>query len=164
MSALTAALKHLSSGVMVVSVADGDKVHAFTAAWVMQVSFSPVLLAISINPEHSSYELFKSGRVCTINVLAQSQMALAAHYGQSGLKHKMTQGTWSKTEASAPVLQESLAYFDCCWVSEMAAGDHQLVVCEVRSSGVLNQGVPMLYTDTENMDGSAEIMSSSTER
>jgi flavin reductase (DIM6/NTAB) family NADH-FMN oxidoreductase RutF len=48
-------LQHITQGVYVVAVADGDKTNAFTTAWVMQVSFSPLLLAISINPEHYSY-------------------------------------------------------------------------------------------------------------
>lgn len=52
-------LQHITQGVYVVAVADGDKTNAFTAAWVMQVSFSPLLLAISINPEHYSYQLLK---------------------------------------------------------------------------------------------------------
>ena len=40
----------------------GEARNAFTAAWVMQVSFDPLLLALSINPHHSSYRLLKEGR------------------------------------------------------------------------------------------------------
>ena len=45
-----------------VGVAHGEVRNAFTAAWVMQVSFDPLLLALSINPHHSSYGLLKEGR------------------------------------------------------------------------------------------------------
>ena len=31
-------------------------------AWVMQVSFDPLLLTLSINPHHSSYRQLKEGR------------------------------------------------------------------------------------------------------
>lgn len=57
----------LSQGVYVVGVVDGSETNTFTAAWVMQVSFAPVLLAISINPEHHSYRLLKKGGVCSVN-------------------------------------------------------------------------------------------------
>ena len=146
----------LSQGVYVVGVVDGSETNAFTAAWVMQVSFAPVLLAISINPEHHSYRLLKKGGVCSVNVLSQQQMLLAEHFGRSGLEDKMAQGTWTATVTGAPVLQESLAYFDCKVRHEVAAGDHQLVICEVIDARQLNAGSPMLYSDTGAMDNSAD--------
>ena len=42
--------KQISLGVYVIGVSDGERQNAFTAACVMQVSFNPPLLAISINP------------------------------------------------------------------------------------------------------------------
>ncbi|MDC9727802.1 MAG: flavin reductase family protein [Methyloprofundus sp.] len=159
MKEITKALKKLNSGVVLVAVAsESHKANAFTAAWVMQVSFNPVLLAISINPEHISYDIFKEGRRCTVNVLAESQMEFAAHYGQSGVADKMSLGTWLESDSAVPVLQEALVSFECQWLNEVAAGDHQVVICEVIASKILNEGVAMLYSDTENMDGSAELV------
>jgi len=147
----------LSQGVYVVGVGEGLETNAFTAAWVMQVSFAPVLLAISINPEHRSYRLLKKGGVCSVNVLSQQQMSLAEHFGQSGLEDKMAQGTWAAAVTGAPVLQESLAYFDCKVSHEVTAGDHQLVICEVIEARQLNLGSPMLYKNTGTMDNSTEL-------
>lgn len=159
MKEIVKALKQLNSGVVVVAVASGaQKANAFTAAWVMQVSFDPVLLAISINPEHASYDIFKEGLCCTVNVLEKSQMEFAAHYGQSGVADKMSLGTWVGSECGVPTLQEALVSFECKWLNEISAGDHQVVICEVLASKVSNTGVAMLYSDTENMDGSAELM------
>ena len=63
MSASIAALfQRLTQGVYVVGVAHGEVRNAFTAAWVMQVSFDPLLLALSINPRHLSYGLLEEGR------------------------------------------------------------------------------------------------------
>jgi flavin reductase (DIM6/NTAB) family NADH-FMN oxidoreductase RutF len=69
--------KYLSHGVYVVGVAAGEERNAFTAAWVMQVSFKPLLLAISINPHNYSYKLLETGGICTVNVLGQHQYHLA---------------------------------------------------------------------------------------
>lgn len=150
-------LHYISQGVYVVGVADGDKTNAFTAAWVMQASFSPVLLAISINPEHYSYKLLKKGGVCSVNVLSREQSDIASHYGQSGIKDKMSLGTWAAALTGAPVLQESLAYFDCTVSHEVSAGDHQLMICAVQEARKLNVGNVMLYSDTGNMDNSSEL-------
>lgn len=157
MEGIENALKQLTQGVYVVAVAEGEKANAFTAAWVMQVSFSPVLLAISINPEHYSYQLLKKGKVCSVNVLSQQQTSMAEHFGQSGIKDKMSLGTWAAALTGAPVLQESLAYFDCKVSHEVSAGDHQLVVCEVLEARQLNVGVAMSYNETGNMDNSTEL-------
>ena len=58
---IAALFQRLTQGVYVVGVAHGEVRNAFTAAWVMQVSFDPLLLALSINPHHSSYGLLKRG-------------------------------------------------------------------------------------------------------
>jgi len=147
----------LSQGVYVVGVGKGSETNAFTAAWVMQVSFTPVLLAISINPEHRSYRVLKKNGVCSVNVLSQQQMSLAEHFGRSDLEDKMARGTWTTAVTGAPVLQESLAYFDCKVSHEVVAGDHQLVICEVMEARQLNAGRPMLYSATGTMDNSAEL-------
>ena len=81
-------VKQISHGVYIIGVTDGIHQNAFTAAWVMQASFKPPLLALSINPEHYSYQLLLKGGVCTINVLAQNQYAIAEHFGHSA-KDKM---------------------------------------------------------------------------
>jgi flavin reductase (DIM6/NTAB) family NADH-FMN oxidoreductase RutF len=159
MKKIIQALKQLNSGVVLVAVASTThKANAFTAAWVMQVSFNPVLLAISINPKHTSYDIFKKSKYCTVNVLEKSQMKFAAHYGKSGIVDKMSLGTWLDSGCGAPILQEALVSFECMWLNDIVAGDHQVVICEVVASKISNEGVAMLYSDTENMDGSAELV------
>ncbi|MGR9114162.1 MAG: flavin reductase family protein [Gammaproteobacteria bacterium] len=148
--------KLINHGVYVVGVSDGLHRNAFTAAWVMQVSFDPVMLALSINPEHYSYQLLKTGGVCSINVLGREQMATADHFGRSA-PDKMAGFEWLEAKTGAPILAESLAYFDCEVSHFSEAGDHKIAVCYVVDADRLNQGVPMLYGQTGDMDGSSEL-------
>ena len=152
--------KHITHGVYVISVANGTEQNAFTAAWVMQVSFDPPMIAFSINPEHYSYQLLKAGGVCTVNVLGQDHLAIAAHFGQSGIKEKMTKYRWQAGKTAAPVLSDSLAYFDCKLSHTTDAGDHKIAVCEVIAAAELNSGWPLLYSQTGNLDGSSELYKS----
>ena len=71
----------LTAGVYVIGVAHGDRRNAFTAAWLTQVSFDPLLLALSVNPGHASWPLMQGGGGFTVNVLAREQLALARHFG-----------------------------------------------------------------------------------
>jgi flavin reductase (DIM6/NTAB) family NADH-FMN oxidoreductase RutF len=43
--------RRLTNGVYIVGVAHGAARNAFTAAWITQVSFDPLLIALSVNPE-----------------------------------------------------------------------------------------------------------------
>ncbi len=149
--------KHLSCGVYVVGVRDGDRQNAFTAAWVMQASFKPPLLAISINPHHYSYQLMQASAICSVNVLGRSQYALAEHFGQTGLADKMAGQHWQTAVTGAPILADSLAYFDCKVLHYTDAGDHKIAVCEVVAGAKLNEGPPLLYALTGNKDGSDSL-------
>ena len=157
MDDIESVLNFLTHGVYIVGLAEGEQTNAFTAAWVMQVSFSPVLLALSINPEHYSYQVLKQGKICSINVLSRQQMDMAVHFGRSGLEDKMSLGTWKAGLSGAPILQESLAYFDCKVSHEVTAGDHQVVICEVIEARQLKSGDVLHYSDTGSMDNSSEL-------
>lgn len=149
-------VKQISHGVYVIGVGNGDRQNAFTAAWVMQVSFTPLLLAISINPEHYSYQLLQTSGVCSVNVLGQDQYALAEHFGRSA-KDKMVGFNWQQAETGAPILSDSLAYLDCQVSHYVDAGDHKIVVCKVIAAATLNEGRPLLYNQTDDMDGSSKL-------
>lgn len=149
-------VKQISHGVYVIGVGVGERQNAFTAAWVMQVSFDPLLLAISINPEHYSYQLLEESGVCTVNVLGRDRYVLAEHFGRSA-PDKMAGFHWQQAKTGAPVLSESLAYFDCQVSHYADAGDHKIVVCQVVAAAMLNQGRPLLYNETGDMDGSGEL-------
>jgi flavin reductase (DIM6/NTAB) family NADH-FMN oxidoreductase RutF len=152
-------LKQLSQGVYVIGVGNGAHQHAFTAAWVMQVSFDPLMLAISINPEHHSYQVLQASNVCTVNVLGQDQSAVAGHFGCS-VPDKMTGFEWLSSKTGAPILAESLVYFDCQVSHYAEAGDHKIAICKVVTAARLNQGQPLLYSQTGDMDGSSALRNS----
>jgi flavin reductase (DIM6/NTAB) family NADH-FMN oxidoreductase RutF len=149
--------RYLTHGVYVISVANGPEQNAFTAAWVMQVSFSPPMIAFSINPGHYSFRLLKASGVCTINVLGQDHLAIANHFGTPGVKDKMTTYKWETAKTGGPILSDSLVYFDCKLSHTADAGDHKIAVCNVIAGDELNPGWPLLYSQTGNMDGSSEL-------
>ena len=105
--------------------------NAFTAAWVMQVSFDPLLLTLSINPHHSSYRLLKEGRAFSVNVLKKGQLDLAEHYGRPARADKLAGTEWTTDRTGLPLLREALAWFECEFINEHPAGDHVLVLGKV---------------------------------
>lgn len=150
----------LSFGVYVVGVADGEQRDAFTAAWVMQTAFEPLLLALSINPNNASYEVLHGGGGFTVNVLKHGQLDLARRFGtRSGRDQDKLAGIrWHGGRTGAPILEEALAYFDCELTGRMGAGDHELMLGRVAEGKILDPSArPMTYAETGDMDGSAAL-------
>lgn len=148
--------RRLSHGVYVIGVAGPERRNAFTAAWVMQVSFKPLMVALSINPGHSSYGLLKETGRFTVNVLSRSQFDLALHYGQPSTVDKLAGQEWHPSSHGLPLIDAAIAQFECVLADECTAGDHRVVVGRVVSGNLRHpDAVPLLYRDTGDVDGAA---------
>jgi flavin reductase (DIM6/NTAB) family NADH-FMN oxidoreductase RutF len=155
---IVALFQRLTQGVYVVGVAHRETRNAFTAAWIMQVSYDPLLLALSINPNHSSYLLLKEGRSFSVNVLKNGQLDLADHYGRSAQADKLALADWTTDRLGLPLLREALAWFKCQVVSEHPAGDHVLILGRVIDGELLDpEAEPMRYRETGAMDGASTL-------
>lgn len=157
---VAALFRQLTLGVYVVGVVDGPRRDAFTAAWIMQASFDPLLLALSINPANASYELLHASGGFTVNVLKQGQLELARRLGtKSGRDENKLAGIRTHPgRTGAPVLDDALAYFECELMGRTRAGDHELVLGRVLDGKILDAaGSPLTYVETGDMDGSSEL-------
>ena len=157
-----ALFRRLTTGVYIVGVAAGGRRNAFTAAWVVQLSFRPPLLGLSINPGNASYPLLVGGGVFTVNVLEQGRLDLARDFGvRSGRDADKLAGVgWRPAGSGAPILADSVAYLDCRVEARHPAGDHEFVIARVVDGEVLRPGAePMRYSETGDLDGSAALYS-----
>src|SRR4051794_26803242 len=160
MNEMLALFRRLTAGVYVVGVAHEQQRDAFTAAWVMQVSFDPLLVAVSVNPGNASYALLRAGAGFTISVLRNGQLELARRFGtRSGRDEDKLAGVcWRPGRNGAPILEDAAAYFDCVLTETMRSGDHELVLGHVVDARVLAPDAqPMTYTETGDMDGSSAL-------
>jgi flavin reductase (DIM6/NTAB) family NADH-FMN oxidoreductase RutF len=152
--------RRITAGVYVIGVAADGGRDAFTAAWVMQVSFDPPLLALSINPGNASYPLLHAGRGFSVNVLREGQEEMARHFGLSSGRErdKLAGVRWRHGPRGDPLLEDALAWFECALVGTMPAGDHELVVGRVVDGGLAARaGRPLTYASTGDMDGSSAL-------
>jgi flavin reductase (DIM6/NTAB) family NADH-FMN oxidoreductase RutF len=152
--------RRLSAGVYVVGVADGGRRNAFTAAWLMQVSFDPLLLALSVNPGHASFPLLVGGGGFAVSVLSRDQLDLARHFGtRSGREtDKLAGVSWRAGRTGAPILTGAVAYLECRLTGRIPAGDHEIVIARpVAGEILLPDAVPLTYADTGDLDGSREL-------
>jgi flavin reductase (DIM6/NTAB) family NADH-FMN oxidoreductase RutF len=152
--------RRLTAGVYVVGVADGERRNAFTAAWLMQVSFDPLLLALSVNPGHASFPLLVGGGGFAVSVLSRDQLDLARHFGtRSGREtDKLAGVSWRAGRTGAPILAGAVAYLECRLTGRIPAGDHEIVIARpVAGEILLPDAIPLTYADTGDLDGSREL-------
>jgi flavin reductase (DIM6/NTAB) family NADH-FMN oxidoreductase RutF len=157
---ILALFRRLTLGVYVVGVAHDERRGAFTAAWIMQASFKPLLIALSVNPQNASYPLLHDGGGFAVSVLGRGQLDLARHFGtRSGRDLDKLAGIgWRPGRSGAPILEEALAYLDCELTKRLRAGDHELVVGRVIDGRIFTpDAAPMTYAETGDMSGSSAL-------
>ena len=158
--AIAALFGRLTVGVHVVGVAHGGQRDGFTAAWLMQVSFDPLLVALSVNPQNASYRLLSEGEGFAVSVLKQGQLDLARRFGtHSGREQDKLAGVrWHPGRTGAPMLEDALAWLECAPAGRMQSGDHELVLGRVLGGQILDPDArPLCYADTGDMDGSSAL-------
>ena len=120
----------MTTGVYVIGVADGERRNAFTAAWLTQVSFDPLLLALSVNREHASYPLLPWRR----GIRGQRSPPRPAPPGGDFGTHsgrdqdKLAGIPWRPSPSGAPILTQAIAWVDCRIHDRFAAGDHEIIL------------------------------------
>ena len=152
--------RRISTGVYVVGVAAGGRRNAFTAAWLTQVSFDPLLLALSVNPGHASYPLLAEGGGFVVNVLRRDQLHLAEAFGTRSAREvdKLGGISWRPSPSGAPILDGVVAWLECRLEQRYPAGDHEIVLARpVAGELLLPDAPPLLYFDTGELDGSREL-------
>ena len=152
--------RRLTNGVYVIGVYHNGRANAFTAAWITQVSFDPLLIALSINPENLSYAFLKQSGVFAVNLLKKGQFDLARHFGTLSGKDldKLAGHQWRPGARGAPVLEAAAAYLECRVAGSMRAGDHEIVLGEVVAGDVIDDTAELMtYAEIDDLDGSSEL-------
>lgn len=152
--------RRLTNGVYVIGVSHHSRSNAFTAAWLTQVSFEPLLISLSINRNNFSYALLRESGVFAVNILKQDQLDLARHYGsQTGRdKDKLAGQSWRPGQLGVPILLDAAAYLECRLVGTMEAGDHELILGRALHGELLSPEATILsYAETRDLDGSSAL-------
>ena len=144
------ALRKITHGVYVIGVQQGEKLNAFTATWVSQVSFEPPLVMAAIRKDSVSFGMIQQSKVFVLNFLGVGQKALAQHFLKPAhLGGDKLEGVAHRPGAlGAPVLEEAIAYVECRVKEIHAAGDHSLVVGEVVEARVQRDADPLTLKET----------------
>ena len=144
---VAAALGRIPSGLFVLTVRHGAGETGMLASWVQQCSFDPPRVTIAIRKGRAVLQWLSTGAALVINVLPEGAKNLIGHFGKgfelgepafAGIK-------LARNQEAAPVLASAHAYLGCRVVDRIDAGDHVVLVADVRTGAVLADGKPTVH-------------------
>jgi flavin reductase (DIM6/NTAB) family NADH-FMN oxidoreductase RutF len=138
------AMRHVPTGVTVVTTLKEGEPRGITVNALASVSLEPPSLLICINREARSYLFISSSRVFCVNVLAGDQRGLAEHFSGKVRERQFAEVGYSLDATGAPVLDGAIAHFDCELAHEYQSGSHSILVGHVVSCAA-RSGSPLGY-------------------
>ena len=140
------ALGHFASGITVItSQLDGEPL-GFTCQSFYSVSMSPPLVSFSVMSRSASYPKIRQTGRFAVNILSGDQVAISDQFARRGAD-KWHGVEWAASPLGNPLIGGSLHWLDCEIQAEHVAGDHLIVIGEVkalsRQQGPVSQ--PLLY-------------------
>ena len=143
-AALRRALGAFATGVTIVTARGpaGEPV-GFTANSFTSVSLEPPLLLVCLAHTAASYDIFREAKSFAVNVLELGQEETAKRFASRGAD-KFGPTPWTPGLKGAPLIDGSLARFDCAMDSRVTAGDHDILIGRVIGFS-LHDGAALLY-------------------
>jgi len=140
------ALGHYASGITVItSLIDGQPV-GFTCQSFYSVSVNPPLVSFSVMCSSASYPAIRQAGRFAVNILSGGQVGISNQFARRGTD-KWQGVHWHTSPLGNPVIAGSLHWLDCEIHAEHAAGDHLIVIGEVKALNPQEPATtqPLLY-------------------
>lgn len=133
------ALAQFATGVTVIAArAAGGSYVGFTANSFNSVSLAPPLVLWSLGRKASTLAAFEAAQCYAISVLAHDQVAIAHRFSRPHID-RFDGVPFRLGAAGAPLIEGSIAWFECVHHARHPAGDHVVFIGEVttceRSAG-----------------------------
>jgi flavin reductase (DIM6/NTAB) family NADH-FMN oxidoreductase RutF len=138
------AMRHVPTGVTVVTSFKGDEPRGITVNAFASVSADPPALLICVNRAARSYLYISTSGVFCVNVLAGNQRELAERFAGKIRERQFDGVGYGIGETGAPVLHGTIAHFECRVAQEHLAGSHSIFLGRVVACAA-RPGTPLGY-------------------
>ncbi|WP_328784555.1 flavin reductase family protein [Streptomyces canus] len=142
---LRSVFRRHAAGVAVITASGEAGPVGFTATSLASVSAEPPMLSFGIGTGASSWPAISRAEHVGVHILGEHQEELAATFARSGADRFGAPTAWREGPEGVPVLDDVLAWLVCRVVARVPAGDHRVVLAEVRLGDPAGAGRPLLY-------------------
>ncbi|MEZ5676701.1 MAG: flavin reductase [Thalassovita sp.] len=121
------------TGVTVVTALDHNKAPiGFTANSFTSVSLDPPLVLVCVANSSKNYAALAGADGFAVNILAENQIEISNTFARPS-EDRFAHVAWHPGPAGSPVLQGGSAWFDCTMHQTVDAGDHMILIGQVRA-------------------------------
>jgi flavin reductase (DIM6/NTAB) family NADH-FMN oxidoreductase RutF len=147
-------LRHFPSGVTIVTIKSGERIHGLTVSAFASVSPNPPSILVAIDKRHNAHALLQApGAVFAVNILAADQAELSDRFAWTKDEDRFAAGEWGTAVTGAPILQNSLAWLDCAIANQHDSGTHIIYIGQALASGVPRPDEsPLVYWNRDYRD------------
>lgn len=145
-SSFREALGHYASGITVITSHSDEEPIGFTCQSFYSVSVNPPLVSFSVMCNSASYPKIRQAGRFAVNILSGGQIGISNQFARRGTD-KWHGVEWQESPLGNPIIAGSLHWLDCEIHAEHVAGDHVIVIGEVKALN-LREAVatqPLLY-------------------
>jgi len=133
---------HFATGVTVISTTDKDGDHGMTANAFMSVSLDPPLICVSLNNRSRTLSKLRQSGHFGVSILAEGMESVALYFaGRSDLELRDI----LEMKGGLPVVAGASVQLLASVVSDVPAGDHTLLIGEVRQIHKSERLSPLLF-------------------
>lgn len=140
------ALGHYASGITVITSQIEEEPVGFTCQSFYSVSMSPPLVSFSVMAGSASYPRIRQAGRFAVNILSGEQAGISNQFARRGTD-KWQGVQWQASPLGNPIIAGSLHWLDCEIHAEHVAGDHLIVIGEVKALNLQQTAAtqPLLY-------------------
>jgi flavin reductase (DIM6/NTAB) family NADH-FMN oxidoreductase RutF len=132
-SAWAEVLALLTTGIYVLTVADGPHYHGMSSSWVTQVSGVPPLLMAAVDVQHFSRQVIARNGAFGLNIVGHRSKHLEDYFLSAASRRPDNLSTLSyemSPTLGVPWLKDAAAMIEARLVDSMTAGDHSLLIAQ----------------------------------
>jgi flavin reductase (DIM6/NTAB) family NADH-FMN oxidoreductase RutF len=137
-------LAQFPTGVAVVSAEVAGRPHGMAVNSFTSVSLDPCLVSFCAAHTSSTWPHLRQATGFTVSILGSGHEELCRLFARRDADRYADASAWTTGPSGHPVLTDALAWLDCRTVAVHPAGDHDLVIAEVRD-GATGDGSPLVF-------------------
>ena len=140
-------LGKMTYGIYVLTSAYKEEVNGMIASWVSQISYEPLLIMAAVHPNRYSHRLIEKSGCFALHVIDRQQTDFLNRFKGPDPGAKFESVRWERGQTGCPILEESMAYFECRVKTSYAPGNHTLFLGEVVAGQSFTAGTPFTTLD-----------------
>jgi flavin reductase (DIM6/NTAB) family NADH-FMN oxidoreductase RutF len=126
------------------AVLEGDEVLMIASSFTVGVSFDPPMCSVAIQRSSQTWARLKSAPLIGVSALGADHVSSVWQLASRQRDHRLDHLGSTTAESGSMFLHGATAWMECAIVAEYDAGDHVIVLFEVRATHIDPANAPLI--------------------